>query len=167
MDPKLLSMAVFWQAVSVRFVTQYAEYEQGMELKQQCAVDLTSSAVGFSTAVQVYPFMPIDGTELQDDDLRDALAKHAECWTGDYIDPSIAGAEVCRRVTMGSEATAVGRTDTVQSRLEHYFENQSAETFSVMRVRHSNEGPQPSIIRRLWPACTRPSLRSRARVRST
>ena len=94
MDPKLLSMAVFWQAVSVRFVTQYAEYEQGMELKQQCAVDLTSSAVGFSTAVQVYPFMPIDGTELQDDDLRDALAKHAECWTGGSIDRHIATAEV-------------------------------------------------------------------------
>ena len=31
-----------------------------------------------------------------------------------------------RRVTMGSEATAVDRTDAVQSRLEQYFENPSA-----------------------------------------
>ena len=54
-----------------------------------------------------------DGTEVQDDDLRNALAKHAESWTGDSIDPSIAPAEVCRRVTMGSEATAVDRTDAV------------------------------------------------------
>ena len=59
-----------------------------------------------------------DGTELQDDDLREALVKHAECWTGGSIDPSITAAEVYRRVTMGSEATAVGRTDAVQSRLE-------------------------------------------------
>ena len=46
-----------------------------------------------------------DGPELQDDDHSEALAKHAECWTGDSIDPSIAAAGVCRRVTMWSEAT--------------------------------------------------------------
>ena len=34
---------------------------------------------------------------------------------------------MCRRVTMGSETSAVGRTDAVQSRLEQYFENPSAE----------------------------------------
>ena len=34
-----------------------------------------------------------DGTELQDDDLREALAKHAECGAGDSIDLSIAAAE--------------------------------------------------------------------------
>ena len=43
-----------------------------------------------------------DGTELQDDDLREALAKHAECWTADSIDPSIEAVEVCRCATMGS-----------------------------------------------------------------
>ena len=54
-----------------------------------------------------------DGTELQDDDLRETLAKHAACWTGDSIDPSIAAAEECRRVTMGSETTAIDLTDAV------------------------------------------------------
>ena len=68
-----------------------------------------------------------DRTELQDDDLRETLAKHAACWTGDSIDPSIAAAEVCRRVTMGSEATAVDQTDAIQSRLELCFENPIAE----------------------------------------
>ena len=58
-----------------------------------------------------------DRTELPDDDLREAVAKHAECWTGDSIDPSIAAAELCRLLTMGSEATAVDPTDAVQSRM--------------------------------------------------
>ena len=66
------------------------------------------------------------GTELQEDDLREALAKHAECWTDDSVYPSIAAAEVCRRVTMESEATAVDRINDVQSRLKEYFENLSA-----------------------------------------
>ena len=66
-------------------------------------------------------------TELQEDDLREALAKHAECWTDDSVDPTIAAAEVCRRVNMGSEDTAVDRIDAVHSRLEQYFENPSAE----------------------------------------
>ena len=58
-----------------------------------------------------------DGTELQDDDLRKALATHTVCWTGDSIDPSLAPAEVFRRMTMGSEATAVDRTDAVSAKL--------------------------------------------------
>ena len=69
-----------------------------------------------------------DGTELQEDDLREALAKHAECWTDDSVDPFIAATEVCRRVTMGSVATAVDRIDAVHSRLrQYYFKNPSAE----------------------------------------
>ena len=44
-----------------------------------------------------------DGTDLLEADLREALAQHAECWTGGSVDPFIAAAEVCRRVTMGSE----------------------------------------------------------------
>ena len=59
-----------------------------------------------------------DGAELQDDDFREALAKDAEYWTGDSVNPSAAAAEVCRRATMRSVATAVDRTDAVQSRME-------------------------------------------------
>ena len=84
-----------------------------------------------------------DGTEIQEHNLREALAKHAECWTDDSIDPSIAAAEVCRRVTMGSEAT-VDRIDAVHSRLEHYFEN----AFFVTQLELTNEVQQPSIVKR-------------------
>ena len=102
------------------------------------------------------PILRIDGTELQDDDLCEALAKHAECWTGDYIDPSIAASEVCRRVTMGSEATAVGRTDAVQSRLEQYFENPSAE--NVFRdARGASKRATAAVIRKAFVAGLRVS----------
>ena len=70
-----------------------------------------------------------DGAKLQDDDLEETLAKHSECTTGDSIDPSVVAAEVCRRVTMGSESTAVDRTDAVQSHLEQFFEKPSAENY--------------------------------------
>ena len=59
-----------------------------------------------------------DGNELQRDNLREALAKHAKCWTDGSIDSPIAASEVCRRVTMESEATAVDRIDAVYSRFE-------------------------------------------------
>ena len=116
--------------MSLRFLTQYAEYERSIEL--------SNNAQSISRPVlSVSQLLPksirsclsrtyLDGTELRGDDLREALAKHGECWTGDSIDPSIVAA-VCRRVTMGSEATAVDRTDAVQSRLEQYFEKPIAE----------------------------------------
>ena len=53
--------------------------------------------------------------------------RSTECLTDDSVDPSTAAAEVCRRVTMGSEATAVDRIEAVHSRLEQYFEDPSAE----------------------------------------
>ena len=59
-----------------------------------------------------------DGSDLAEEDLYEALAKHAECWTGDSINPSIAAAKASSLVRMGSEATAVDRIDAVQSRLE-------------------------------------------------
>ena len=68
-----------------------------------------------------------DETEFQQGDLREAIAKHAECWTEDSIDPSFAAAEVCRRVTVGSEATGVDRIDAAHSNLDQYFENPRAE----------------------------------------
>ena len=97
-----------------------------------------------------------DGTERQDDDLREALVNHAECWTGDSIDPPIAAGEVCRRVTMRSEATAVGRTDAVQSRLEQYFENPSAE--NVFRdARGASKRATAAVIRKAFVAGLRVS----------
>ena len=104
-----------------------------------------------------------DGMELQNDDLRETVAKHAECWTGDSIDPSIATAEVCRRVTMSSEGTAIDQTDAVQSRLEQYFENPTAE--NVFRDARGAFKRGPAAI--ISKAVVAGLLRSRSRVSST
>ena len=91
-----------------------------------------------------------DGTGLQEDELREALAKHAECWTDDSVDPSIAATEVCRRVTMGSEATSVDRIGAVHSRLEQYFETLVLNSFSVTRWVLRKEVLQSSLLKRWW-----------------
>ena len=99
------------------------------------------------------------GTELQEDDLREALAKHAECWTDDSVDPSIAAAEVCRRVTMGSEATAVDRIDAVHSRLEQYFENPSAERVFCDTLGAYKRGPAAVISKALVAGLNPPEFK--------
>ena len=91
-----------------------------------------------------------DATELQEDDLREALAKHAECWTDDSIDPFIAAAEVCRLVTMGSKATAIDRIDAVHSRLNNTLKAQALNAFSVISLVLTNEVLQPSLVKRWW-----------------
>ena len=150
---------VFSQAASLRFFTQYVEYER--------SVELSNNARSISHPVLwVSQLLPksirsclsrtyLDGTELRGDDLREALAKHAECWTGISIDPSIALAEVCRRVTMGSEATAVDRTDAVQSRLEQYFEKSSGENIFFDARGVFKRGPA-AVIRKAFVAGLHP-----------
>ena len=108
----------------------------------------------------------IDGTELQDDDLREALAKHVKYWTGGSIDSSIAVAGMCRRVTMGPEATAVDRTDAVQSRLEKYFENPRAEN-AFRDARGTFERGPEAVNSKALVVGFRPCLGSRSRVSST
>ena len=150
---------VFSQAASLRFFTQYAEFERSMGLINKAH---SISRPVLSASQLLRKFIPtclsqtyLDGTELQDNDLREALAKHGECWTGDSIDPSIVAA-VCRRVTMGSEATAVDRTDAVQSRLEQYFENPSAE--NVFRdARGASKRATAAVIRKAFVAGLRVS----------
>ena len=122
---------VFSQASSLRFYTQYQEYERSMEL-------CNSGQSIQRPVLQLEQLLPksirrclsrtfFTGIDLEHEDLWEALAKHAECWEGDEIDPSIAAAEVTRLCRMGNESTAADRVDAVQSRLETYFENPSAE----------------------------------------
>ena len=87
---------MFSEASSLCFFTQYA---QSISRPVLSVVQLLRKSIR-SCLSRTY----FDGTELQSIDLREALAKHAECWMGDSVDLSIAAAEVCRPVTMGSEA---------------------------------------------------------------
>ena len=86
---------VFSQAASLRFHTQYPEYERATEHSNnaQCiSRPVLSVAQLLRQSIRsCLPRIYFDGTELQEDDLREALTKHAECWTDDSIDPSICG----------------------------------------------------------------------------
>ena len=102
---------------SVRFFAQNAEYKPSMELNNNAqSISRPALSVAQLLRKSIRSCLSrtfFDAMELQDNDLHEALAKHAECWTGDCIYSSIAAAEVCRSVTMGSESTAVDRTDAV------------------------------------------------------
>ena len=143
----------FSQAASFCFYTQKAEHERAMELSNNAqsisrlvlsVAQLLRQSIRSCLSRTYY-----DGTELQEEDLREALAKHAECWTSDSIDPSIAAADVCRRVTMESEATAVDRIDAVHSRLEQYLENPSAERVFRDTLRAYRRDPAAVISKAL------------------
>ena len=87
-------------AASLRFFAQYAEYERSMELSNK-AQSISRPVLSVARLLRkstrsCLSRTHFDGTELQEDDLREALAKHAECSTGDSIDQSIAVAEVYR-----------------------------------------------------------------------
>ena len=80
-------MVVFSQAASLRFFTHYAEYERRMELSNN-AQSISRPVLSVSQLLRksirsCLSRTYFDGTELQDDDLREALAKQAECWTGE------------------------------------------------------------------------------------
>ena len=144
----------FSQAASLRFYTQYTEYEQAMELSnnaQSISRPVLSVAQLLRQSIRSCLSRTFfGGTELQEDDLREALAKHAEYWTDDSIDPSGAAAEVCRRVTMGSEATAVDRIDAVHRHLSNTLKTPVLNAFSVARLVLTNEVLQPTLVKRCW-----------------
>ena len=104
------------------------------------------------------------GTELQEDDLREALAKRAACWPDDSVDPFIAAVEVCRRVAMGSEATAADRIDAVHSRLEQYFENPSADRVFRDTLGAYKRGPAAVISKALVAGLNPPSSNLRLSI---
>ena len=141
------------QQNSLKFYTKYAEYERSLELAN-------SGQTFQRPLLQVAQLLPksirsclsrvyFDGTELEENDLREALAKHAECWTGDTLDPSIAAADVSRLVAMGSEQTAVDRFDALLGRLENYFENPTAETIFRESNGKYKKGPAAVITKAL------------------
>ena len=70
-------------AASLRFFAQYAEYERSMELNNNTqSISRPVLSVSQLLRKSIRSCLSrtyFDGTELQDDDLRDALAKHAEC----------------------------------------------------------------------------------------
>ncbi|CAB1115245.1 unnamed protein product [Ectocarpus sp. CCAP 1310/34] len=105
-----------------------------------------------------------DGTELEESDLREALTKHAECWTNDTIESAIAAAAVTRMVAIGAAATAVDHIDAIRSRLEHYFENPSAEHVFRDSAGAYKEGPAAVISKAVGAGLAPPEFKVKSKL---
>ena len=51
------------------------------------------------------------GSELEEKTLRKALARHAQCWEEDEVDPSVAAAGVKKTLSPRLEVTALDRVE--------------------------------------------------------
>ena len=61
------------------------------------------------------------GSDLEKAKLREALARHTQCWEEDEVDPSVAAAGVKKALAPRSEGTAPERVEAAWSSLEEYF----------------------------------------------
>ena len=59
-----------------------------------------------------------DGSDLEEKTLREALARHAQCWEEDEGDPSVAAAGVKKTLAPRSEVTALDRVEAAWSFLK-------------------------------------------------
>ena len=62
-----------------------------------------------------------DGSNLDEEKLRVALARHAQCWEEVEVDPSVAAASVKQASAPRSKVTALDRVEAAWSSLEEYF----------------------------------------------
>lgn len=124
----------FTQRNSLKFYQEYEEYARRVELSnlgQSVQRQVLTRSQLFphsvrSTLSRIY-FKDTHGQELEEEDLLEALARHAECWDGGQVDPRVAFSAVTRIMGMGSESTALDRTDVVMHNLGRYLENPSAD----------------------------------------
>lgn len=63
-----------------------------------------------------------DGSELEEDNLKEALAKHAECWEDAELDFAIVEPAATQAATMEHESTTVGGVDAIRGCLERFFD---------------------------------------------
>jgi len=104
---------VFSPTSSLRFYSQFQEYERNMELcnsEQSIQRPVSKLAQLLPNSIRrCLSCKYFNGDELDDEDLWEALSKHAECWEDDAAAPSIAAAEVSKLCPMGNERTATDR----------------------------------------------------------
>ena len=61
------------------------------------------------------------GSDLEEEKLREALGRHAQCRGEDEIDPSVAAAGVKKALSARSEVTSLDSVEAVRDSLEEYF----------------------------------------------
>ena len=77
-----------------------------------------------------------DGSDVEEENLREALARHAQCWEENEVNPSVAAAGVRKALVPRLEVTALDRVEGAWSSLEEYF----ALSASIERVFRGSRG---------------------------
>jgi len=158
----------FSQKNSLRFHQEYLEYERkvtlsnlGQSVQRQVLkrTQLLPNSVR-ATLSRIY-FRNAHGRELEEDDLLEALTKHAECWAEAQIDPHVACTEVSRIVTMGKQSTAVDRIDAVYHKLAVYFENPKSKALFCETSGAFKKGPAQVITKNLVAGLTPPEFKKK------
>ena len=62
-----------------------------------------------------------DGSDLEEEKLREALARHAQCWEEEEVDHSVAAAGVKKALAPRSEVTTLDRVEAALSSLRGIF----------------------------------------------
>ena len=107
---------------SEKYYKDYVEYERNVRLSNRGQTvqrplltlsQLLPASVRWCLADLFFEEQGDD--ELAESDLRRGLAQHGECWTGAWVHPGTAVAEVERILVMRSEPTAVAGIDAGKS----------------------------------------------------
>lgn len=64
----------------------------------------------------------VDGSELEEYNLKEALAKHTKCWEDAEMDSAVVRPAVTKAAIVGHESTTVIHVDTVSGSLERVFQ---------------------------------------------
>ena len=90
------------------------------------------------------------GYDVEEEKLREVLARHAQCWEGDEVDHSVAAAGLKKALAPRSDVTALDRVEATWSSYEEHFAlNASIERmFRDCRGRFYS-GPAPIITAEL------------------
>ena len=116
---------VFARTTSKKFLRLYTDYERGVKQsnKEQTVerhiISMSNSLQKHIRACMSRTFF--DGSDVEEEKLREALARHAQCWEEGEVDRSVAVAGVKKALATRSEVTTLDRVEAAWSSLEEYF----------------------------------------------
>ena len=108
-----------------KFLRLYTDYERGVKQSKK-EHTVKRHVLSMFELLQKYiraclSRLFFGGSDLEEEKLREALPRHAQCRKEDEVDPSVAAAGVNKDLAPRSEVTALDRMEAAWSSLEEYF----------------------------------------------
>ena len=102
-----------------------------------------------------------DGFDVEEEKLREALVRHAQCWEEDEIDPSVAAAGVKKALVPRSEVTTLDRVEAAWSSFEEYFALNRIERVFRDSCCRFESGPVHILTAKLVAGLSPPEFRTK------